>query len=63
MLRQGHLASYDVCAAGRKRSRRTMQPKDMKELEVDTTDAIFSSSQLIREQSKAGWCSPDAQLT
>lgn len=32
-----------------------MQPKDLKELEVDTTDAIFSSSQLIREQSKAGW--------
>ena len=32
-----------------------MQPKDLKELEVDTTDAIFSSSQLMRTQSKAGW--------
>ena len=31
-----------------------MQPKDITEVEVDTTDAMFSSSQLIQEQSKAG---------
>lgn len=40
--------------AGRKRSRRTMQPRDAKELEVDVTDAMYSSSQQINGQHKPG---------
>ncbi len=41
-------------SAGRKRSRRTMQPKDTKELELDVTDAMYSSSQQINGQQKPG---------
>ncbi|KAA6420103.1 MAG: hypothetical protein FRX49_09952 [Trebouxia sp. A1-2] len=50
-------------SSGRKRPRRTMQPKDTKELELDVTDAMYSSSQQINGQQKPGWdvgevCSP-----
>ncbi|KAL0055045.1 hypothetical protein WJX82_006219 [Trebouxia sp. C0006] len=53
-------------SSGRKRSRRTMQPKDTKELELDVTDAMYSSSQQINGQQKPGWdvgevCSPALQ--
>lgn len=40
--------------AGRKRSRRTIQPKDSKELELDVQDAMYSSSQQINGQQKPG---------
>ncbi|KAL0035929.1 hypothetical protein WJX77_008231 [Trebouxia sp. C0004] len=53
-------------SSGRKRPRRTMQPKDTKELELDVTDAMYSSSQQINGQQKPGWdvgevCSPAHQ--
>ena len=44
----------EIANAGRKRSRRTMQPRDTKELEVDVTDAMYSSSQQINGQQKPG---------
>lgn len=40
--------------AGRKRSRRTIQPRDSKELELDVQDAMYSSSQQINGQQKPG---------
>lgn len=43
-----------IANTGRKRSRRTMQPRDTKQLEVDVTDAMFSSSQQINGQQKPG---------
>ena len=45
---------HEIANVGRKRSRRTMQPRDTKELEVDVTDAMYSSSQQINGQQKPG---------
>lgn len=45
---------YVHMISGRKRSRRTMQPRDSKELELDVTDAMYSSSQQINGQHKPG---------
>ena len=43
-----------IANPGCKRSRRTMQPRDTRELEVDVTDAMYSSSQQINGQHKPG---------
>ena len=40
--------------SGRKRSRPSMQPKDSKDLELDVTDAMYSSSQQINGQQIPG---------